>query len=154
MTALLQKAGIEAYFPQVNMQKRPYKPLTLEPLFPGYLIGRLNPVNGEIRLVQYAPGILYVVGYGGEPCPVPDQLIVSIQERLSRRNGQLAAMNYRPGDRVVITSGPLQDAAAIFDCHLSPKGRARVLIQILDRLCQAEVHIGQLRRDNHTAGTT
>jgi hypothetical protein len=51
-----------------------------------------------------------------------------------------------PGDRVVITAGPLRDVEAIFDRTLSPSGRVCVLIRMLERLCRAEVHVSGLQR--------
>jgi transcription antitermination factor NusG len=52
----------------------------------------------------------------------------------------------RPGDRILIVSGPLKGIEAIFDRHLSASGRVRVLIEILDRLCRTEVHLDQIQR--------
>ena len=150
---LLQEAGIEVYAPQISVQKRLDKSFTTEPLFPGYIFGRLNPQVGEIRLVEYTRGILYVVGYGGKPCPVPDNLIISIKESLNRRCEQEITPDYHPGDRLIITTGPMQDVAAIFDCHLSASGRVRILIQVLQRLYRVEVNIKQLRRANPAEGT-
>lgn len=150
--ALLQRAGIEVYVPEVRVQKRPYHPPTVEPLFPGYLFSRLSPQLGEIRLARYTPGILYVVGFGEEACPVPDDLIVSIQQRIAREKGRAAFPDYQPGERVLITSGPLRDLEGVFDRRLSASGRVRVFIHILHRLCGAEVHIGQLQRAGKAAG--
>ena len=142
----LTRAGIEVYLPQVRVHRQHGKASACEPFFPGYFFGHLDPQQTEIHLAKYTPGILYVVGYGDEPSPVPDELITSIQRRLARVRGQGPLVDFRPGDRVVITSGPLQGLDAIFDCSLSPTGRVRVLIQILQRVCRAEVRASQLRR--------
>lgn len=150
---LLRRGGIEVYVPQLKVQKQLHRPPTVEPLFPGYLFGRLDPQKGEIRLAQYTPGILYVVGFGAEPCPVPNELILSIQERIARGWKGRVEPEYRQGERVVIASGPLRDVEAIFDRKLSPKGRVRVLVKILSRLCGVEVHVGQLRRSGKAMGT-
>lgn len=151
-SALLQLAGTEVYIPQVSVQKHPRKPQTFEPLFPGYLFSRLSPQLGEIRLAKYTPGILYVVSSGAEPSPVPNELIVSIQQRISQGWGRIVGTEYQCGDRVVINNGPLRDLEAIFDHKLSPNGRVRVLIRILNRLCGVEVHVAQLRRVSKAAG--
>lgn len=150
--ALLAKAGIEVYIPEVRVHKQHGKPPVLEPFFPGYLFSRLDPLLGEIRLANYTSGILHVVGFGDQPCPVPDSLILYIKERLMRGGAGAARENLSPGERVVITSGPLEGVQAIFDCHLSPTGRVRVLIQMLERLCRTELHVGQLRRAREAAG--
>ena len=150
--ALLAKADIEVYLPQVIPARRLGRAALPEPLFPGYLFGRLDPLRGELHLARYTHGILYVVGYGGQPCPVPDELVLSIRERLARSQGRKPLLDFSPGDRVVITSGPFRDVEAVFDGHLSAAGRARVLIQILQRLCCADVPIGQLRLLSKAAG--
>lgn len=149
---LLERAGVEVYVPQIKVQRRKYSPPALEPLFPGYLFGRLDPAAGEIRMAKYTPGILHVLGYGHEPCPLPDSLILSLRERLAGRNGQLACPDFVPGERVVIARGPLRDVEAIFDCRLSATGRVRVLVNLVQRLCRAEVHISDLRRAKKAAG--
>ncbi len=143
---LLTGAGIEVYFPQERVHKQHGKPPVSEALFPGYLFGRLDPERAEIRLAGYTPGILYVVGYGGEPYPVPDDLIAYIRQRLARRLGRPDRDDLRQGDRLVILSGPLRGVEAVFDRHLSATGRVRILVQILRRLCPAEVDIRQLKR--------
>ncbi|NLG50271.1 MAG: hypothetical protein GX552_09205, partial [Chloroflexi bacterium] len=50
----------------------------------------------------------------------------------------------RRGDRVRIISGPLCDLDAVFDRHLTGKGRARVLIEFLGRMTSAEVDLAML----------
>lgn len=143
--ALLTRAGIEVYLPQTRVHKQPGRGPILEPFFPGYFFGQLDPLLGDVRLVKYTPGILYIVGYGDEPWPVPDDLIAAIQERLTRSRGAPAHASFRPGDRVVITGGPLRDVDAIFDRGLSATGRVRVLVRILGSLRPTEVHLAQLR---------
>ncbi len=144
--ALLSRAQIEVYLPEVAVRQQGGKSPIVAPFFPGYLFCRLDPQLGEIQLARYTTGILHVVGYGGQPWPLPDDLILAIQQRLAGFKGLSAKPDFRPGDRVVITGGSLRDVEAIFDRHLSASGRARVLIEILHRLCHANVHVGQLRR--------
>jgi transcriptional antiterminator RfaH len=148
---LLTGAGIEVFFPRQRVHKQHGKPPASEPLFPGYLFGRLDPELAELRLASYTPGIHYVVGYGGEPYPVPDDLILYIRQRLDRRQARLDHDDLRHGDRLVILSGPLRGVEAIFDRHLSATGRVRILVQILKRLCPAEAHVRQLRRISKAA---
>ncbi len=150
--ALLTRAGVEIYLPQTKVRKQHGKPPALEAFFPGYLFGQLDPLLGEIRLASYTSGILYVLGYGDEPCPVPDELVLAIRERLERRHGRAGALGLRHGEPVVITRGPLRDVEAAFDATLSASGRVRVLIRLLDRLCRAELDIGDLRRKTQAVG--
>ena len=149
---LLAKAGIEVYVPQVKVNKQYGRPPVLEPFFPGYFFGRLDPARGEIRLASYTSGVFYVVSFGGQPWPLPDDLIYAIKERLAENRGHLPLADYHRGDRLVVVSGPLKGAEAIFDCQLSPTGRVRVLIQMIHRLCRVDLHVGELRQAGKAAG--
>ena len=75
---------------------------------------------------------------------MPDEVILAIQQRLVHGRGR-EPEDFRHGDRVIITGGPLRGLEAIFDCNLSPTGRVRVLIQLLERVCPAELRATQLR---------
>lgn len=143
---LLARAGIETFVPQIKVRKKRYEPPAVEPLFPGYLFGYLDPEQGEIRLAEYTSGIQYVVGFGGEPSPVPEALITSIRERLADPQHYGWLPDFKPGDRVVIQSGPLRDVEAVFDRRLSATGRVHVLIRLMERFCRAELDVTQLRR--------
>lgn len=149
---LLSGAGIDVYLPREPVHRQHGKPPVLEPFFPGYLFGRLDPELAEIRLARYTPGILYVVGYGTEPCPVPDNLIQYIQQRLAGSRGR-ALSEFHQGDRLIISSGPLRGVEGIFDRPLSASGRVRVLVQILKRLCPTELHVRQVQRVEKAASS-
>lgn len=144
--AQLARAGLDVYLPVTARRRAEGGAALPEPYFPGYLFSRLDPLRGEIRLVRYTAGVLYVVGYGDDPWPVPDELVESIRTRLADEGRRSNGRDFKPGERLVVTSGPLKDAEAIFDRHLSGAGRARVLIRMLERLCRAELNVGQLRR--------
>ena len=143
--ALLTRAGIEIYLPRLS-SRRGDGATSSEPFFPGYFFGRLDPSVGEIRLASFTLGVLYVLGYGGTPTPVPDDLVVTIRGRIAERNDQAARSVYRRDERLTITRGPLHGVEAIFDRHLTGNGRVRVLIEMLGRLCPAEVAISELQR--------
>lgn len=141
--ALLTRAGLEVYVPQVKALRAPSRPPVLEPFFPSYFFAQLDPMAGELRMANYTTGVLYVVGYGGQPMPVPGTVIERIRERLA--HGHLIAPTYRAGEAVKVTSGPLSGVEAVFDSHLSASGRVRILINMLERLCPVELSVGQLR---------
>jgi transcriptional antiterminator RfaH len=149
---LLGRAGLEIYFPQLKVVKGAGRPTTVEPLFPCYLFGRLDPDLQEIRLASYTSGIQYVLGYDREPYSVPDSLVAAIKERVARNRGMAALPEFRRGESVVITDGLLRDLEAVFDRNVSKTGRARVLIQILGHIWPAEVHVGQLRPAKNAKG--
>jgi len=137
---LLERANLEVFLPRIGRRGRA---MELEPLFPGYLFARLDPMLGDVQTVRYTYGVAHLVGFGGEPAVVPDALIAAIRQRVATRQ---LAITFGKGERVVITSGPFKDVEAIFDRRLSAEGRVQVLIRIVERFCRAEMHVGQLRR--------
>jgi transcriptional antiterminator RfaH len=148
---MLSRAGIEAYVPQVPVRQQHGRPASPVPFFPGYFFSKLDPDLGEIQMARYTVGVLDVVGYGGKAWSVPEELVEAIKDRLRGADAARALANFNHGERVVITSGPLKDAEAVFDRHLSAAGRVRVLVRMLQRMCPAEVNVGHLRRDTKAA---
>ncbi len=149
--SFIARSNVEVYVPWIKVPVAGGKPPVRQPFFPGYFFSRLDPTSSEVTLVRYSPGVQYLLGYGDHPWPVPDDLVQTIKERLEREGGRGRAVVYRAGERVVITRGPLEGVEAIFDRHLSPDGRVRVLIQIVQRLCRAELHVSQLRPTHQAA---
>ena len=143
--AVLERSEIEVYLPQVAAHNERGKVPSLVPFFPNYLFAHLDPEIGELQRARYAQGIMYVVSYGDDPCPVPDDLVSLIRERIASSNGRVPAMEFRQGDRVLVTAGALRDVEAVFDRRLSASGRVQVLVQMLQRLCRVDLHVGQLR---------
>src|SRR5262245_2097253 len=140
----LARAGIEVFVPRVRVHHRA-RLVSQELLFPGYFFARLDTTLGQVHMASYTPGVLHVVGFGGQATPVPDSLVDAISERLAQ-SGDLLGPGFSCGDRVVITRGPMKDVQAVFDRRLSAAGRVQILIQVLERVCRAEVGIDQLRR--------
>jgi transcriptional antiterminator RfaH len=149
--SLLTQAGIEVYLPQVRARQQHAKPPGVSPFFPGYLFARLDPLLAEIRLANYTSGISYVVGYGGEPWPVPDDLIFFLQRGMADGRNQGSDEEFRPGDRIVVTSGPLRGIEGVFDHNLSTTGRVRILVHVLNRLCPTNIPVRQVRRSTQAA---
>ena len=142
----LDAAGLEVLLPQIAVNRHG-SVVSREPLFPGYLFARLDPGSGHIHMVSYSAGVSRVVGFGGEPTPVPEELVAAIKER-SRAETEGRSPAFRAGDSVLSAHGPLKDVEAIFDRRLSATGRALVLIQIVERVCRTEVHLSHLRPTN------
>jgi transcriptional antiterminator RfaH len=149
--ALLDRAGLEVFVPEIKVKKRAGNAVVVEPFFPGYLFSRLDASAGEIHMANYTHGILYVVGYAQEPWPVPDGLIATLKERLAHQPGRALLADVNHGDRLLITNGPFKGFEAVFDRYLSPTGRVQVLIEILNRVCRAEIDAGQLRNVGRAA---
>ncbi|MGQ9768510.1 MAG: transcription termination/antitermination protein NusG, partial [Anaerolineae bacterium] len=79
---------------------------------------------------------------------VPDAAIQLIQERLRaiEAAGGLPKHPFKPGDEVVIDSGPLAGLCGIFEGPMGPAERVRILIRFLGETNKAEVPVEMLRR--------
>jgi transcription antitermination factor NusG len=144
--AFLQGRGMEIYFPTIPVPHRAGRPGE-RAFFPNYLFARADIDVVGLWTLNYAPGMRRVVVCGDTPVRVDEKLIVQLRERLARAEvidtyGQVLEQ----GDRVMITAGPLKDMDAVFDQRLSPTGRVRILIQLLNRWSKVELDADILRK--------
>ena len=127
--------AIEVFFPRIpsgNANKR--KP-RMEAYFPGYIFVHADLEQLGITPLQWLPGVISIVSFGGTPAHVPNALINTIRSKIkhinSNKEGDIAK-RIKPGDLVNISGGPFAGYKAIFDSHLSGGERARVLLTLLD----------------------
>jgi transcription antitermination factor NusG len=96
-------------------------------------------------MARWAPGSAYFLGAGGNPEPVPAELVEAIRQRAEaiKQHGW-GQPQLKKNDRVVIERGPLAGLSAIFDGHLSAAGRARVFVEMVRRLVPVDVDVAAL----------
>lgn len=141
---LLSRQGIEVYLPKIRRRKRAGdKPW--EPLFPGYLFAALALDGGEGVMARWIPGVAYLLGYGGMPWPVPEELLARIKARLATGAAGLPP-RFQPGQRVLIDEGPFAGLEAVFEGTLSPVGRCWVLLEILGRSVPVQIETDWLKK--------
>jgi transcriptional antiterminator RfaH len=144
--AFLKGRGIEVYFPTIPAP-RGSRGNAERAFFPSYLFAHVDLTAVGLWTLHYAPGMRGVVMFGGVPARVDDCVIARLKERLARLDVVDALGEaLTPGDRVIITTGPLADFEAVFDKRLSPDGRVRVLIQFLQRWTPVEIEASALRK--------
>ena len=153
--SVLTERGIEVYFPTVPASRRRNRPAE-RAFFPCYLFAHADLDAVGLWTVHYTPGARGIVMFGGVPARVDDSLIAALLERLARADpsspsaGQVVVDAYgkmiEPGDRVVITECPFAELEAIFDRRLSPAGRVRVLIHLMQRWTAVEMDADALRK--------
>jgi transcriptional antiterminator NusG len=88
------------------------------------------------------------VGYGENPTPIPDHVIIEIRRRVdeSQQKDPLGLGQFRRGDRVRITAGPFEGFEGMFDARLGGKTRSRILLEFVGRLTATEVDIRTLEK--------
>jgi transcriptional antiterminator RfaH len=122
----------------------------LVPYFPGYLFVLVDLESAGKSVFQWMPHTIGLVGFGGEPAYVPENLIHELRKRveeISRAGGEVFD-GLKSGDTVRISSGPFAGFEAIFDARLSGDERVRVLLEFLNnkRRLPIELSAGQIER--------
>lgn len=142
--SLLESKGLEAYLPTVKIRKNGHCKVT--PFFSCYLFVRVGPSN-DLSSMRWTPGLRRVVSFGDQPALVDDDVISFLRQRLAEMEEMgYRASQFKSGERVLITSGPLKDFEAVFEHGLSSGQRARILVDFLGRWTRCEVEIDRLKK--------
>jgi transcriptional antiterminator RfaH len=114
---------------------RPVNPRSrkVKAYFPGYVFGRVDLEQSGRPILDWIPGAIGIINFGGDPAPVPDHLVNTLQHHLEIINASHKKISnpYQPGDVVAIQGGPFSGYEAIFDIHLPGRDRAEVLLKMM-----------------------
>ncbi len=137
--ASLERRHVEVYLPLLSKTSSRAGQRAWEVLFPGYLFASLTIPSEEWLAARSAPDIDYFLGCHGHPVALPDDFVPALRARLERTNQAGGMARLQPGARVRITAGPFRYLEAIFERQLSPRGRAEVLVQVLQRMIRVQL---------------
>ncbi len=144
----LELRKIEIFAPRIRVQVVNPRARRVRPYFPGYVFVRADLEDMGMSVLQYVPGAAGLITFGGEPAFIPDGLIHAIRLRVDEINsagGELFDV-LKPGETVLVHSGPFAGYEAIFDARLPGKERVRVLLKMLrDRKMPVELPAGYIR---------
>lgn len=112
------------------------------PLFPGYVFVKLD-LRERLKVLQLR-GVVGLVGFGGQPSPLPDEEIGMLRKGLSSRSA-IPHHYMDVGQRVRIERGPLQGLEGIL---VARKNRLRLVVsvQLIMRSVAVEVNDADLWR--------
>jgi len=111
----------------------------LKPLFPSYIFGKFE-LEQDYPLVRWARGVKKVLGFGGYPIPVAEEVIQIIKDRTDTDGIVRRRSDFRPNDVVRIKSGPLKDLSGIFERWVSDNERVRILLSLIGYQPAVELH--------------
>lgn len=119
----------------------------LRPLFPAYLFVRCDLSVVGIASLQWVPGLRRILSFGAQPAMVPEQAIRLIEDGLREIEaaGGLIPHRFKPGDTVVLDSGPLAGLRGIFQGPVGPAERVRILVHFLGETNRMQVPVEALR---------
>lgn len=123
----LSARNIEHFLPFFSSVRRwKDRRVTLQlPLFPGYVFVRTT-LRDRLRTLQI-PGVARLVGFGGEPTPLEDHEVNSLQQALSNGLKAMPHPYISVGRRVRITAGPLAGREGVISRR---KGLLRLILSL------------------------
>jgi len=117
----------------------------LKPLFLGYVLGKFS-LEQDYSLVRWARGVKRVLGIGGWPVPVAEEVVAVIRERVDPGGIVRYSDDFQPNQRVRIKSGPLKDLMAIFQRWMPDRERVKILLSVIGYQPVVELHYSMLER--------
>ncbi len=126
--------NLEVYCPMLQMEGKSPRARKAWPYFPGYLFTHVDLADVSTSVLRWLPGAIGLVSFGGEPAYVPDTLLNTIRcriEQINDTNRMLLQKTLKPGDKVMVHSGPFAGYEAIFCTQLRDTERVQVLLQLL-----------------------
>lgn len=145
---LEESLGLETYFPRLKRQRviRRVRRTVLSPLFPRYLFCRFDPAL-QFRAVRFAPDVIDVVRFGEFPTIVDTGIIDELKTWAGEAVDVISIEpQLCPGDRVVITDGPMRGLQAVIIQQRSDRDRVAVLLAALEFSAQVMINRAQLQR--------
>jgi transcription antitermination factor NusG len=123
----LQQRTVESYLP-VYTAVRQWKDRRVKldiPLFPGYVFVRIS-LQDRLQVLQL-PSVVRLVGFGGQPTPLPDHQIEALRQGLTHTVFMKPHPYLKVGQRARVKSGPLQGLEGIL---LRKKKLSRFIISL------------------------
>ena len=132
----LQRQNYQVYLPRYARTIRHARKSehVIRPYFPRYLFVNLNLAINEWRPIRSTIGVSNIVCFGEQPAPLPQGVVGTLQ-RQENADGfiELANRNsLKPGDSVVVLSGPFADQLGLC-ASVSDNERVAILLELLGR---------------------
>ena len=139
ITALgLKGKGYEPYVPAYHVQRRRSERVIKSdhPLFPGYVFCCFDVKHRLPILIT--TGVVSIVGFGGEPAPIPDHEIEAVRAALRSGLPSEPCPYLREGQRIRVVRGSLDGVEGIL---LKKKNQLRMVISVsmLQRSISVEI---------------
>ncbi|MCC7208725.1 MAG: hypothetical protein IT323_15565 [Anaerolineae bacterium] len=144
----LEANDVETYFPTITVTPVNPRASRIRPYFPNYMFVRVDLEAVRFSVLQWLPGAVGLVEFGGVPAHIPDNFIHELRRRIAALEamGGLTFGELKKGDVVKITKGPFAGYEAIFDMRLSGTERVRLLLDVLGRLVNTTVSVGDIEK--------
>lgn len=143
----LSTKGVEIFSPRMERFTTRNAKVTkeLKPLFPSYIFGKFD-IELSYPLVRWARGVKCILGYGGHPAPIAEEVIRIIMERADTQGIVRVKQSYKPNDLIRIQAGPLKNLLGIFERWVSDTERVKVLLNLVGYQPSIELHYSMIEK--------
>ena len=117
----------------------------LKPLFPGYIFGKFD-LEQNYPLVRWGRGVKKVLGFGGYPTSISEEVVEIIKERTDTEGIVRLKQNFKANDVIRIKTGPLKDLLGIFERWVSDNERVRILLNLIGYQPAVEMHYSMIEK--------
>jgi transcription elongation factor/antiterminator RfaH len=145
----LENAHFEVFYPRIKaaVKGANRQVSRVKSLFPSYLFARMNLDDANVlHMIKYTRGVHKILGSGPIPVPIPKVVVETIRERVSDADVIEQQMVFKKGDQVRVRGGWLDDLVGILEKPVSPAGRVKVLLNIVNKCVRAELDIANIER--------
>ncbi len=146
-TSYLSTKGVEIFSPLMEAftTKNARTTKELKALFPGYIFGKFD-LEQNYPLVRWARGVKCVLGFGGYPTPISEEVVEIIREKTDARGVVRVKGDYEPNEVVRVKTGPLKDLLGIFERWVSDSERVRILLNLIGYQPSIELHYSMIEK--------
>ena len=116
-----------------------------QPLFPQYLFAKFN-AREQLSKILFTRGVHNVVCFGDSPACVSEEIIDVIRARIDQNGFVKLNNDLKPGDRVVISAGPLKNLIGIFERQVKGSERIMILLTAIGYQGHLEVDRNLIKR--------
>jgi transcriptional antiterminator RfaH len=146
----LQNLDLQTYLPLIKSVVAGQEPIE-KPFFPCYLFLKADFHTVSLSAIQWTSGLRRIISYNSDYAPLSTELIELIQQKVQRFADRPQLLcRFTPGEKVRITTGPLQGLVAIFDQPLNDQQRVQVLLHILGQANRVKVDVQHLEKTSES----
>jgi transcriptional antiterminator NusG len=136
----LRRKEVETFFPRLLLSQHSPWHGQVAPLFPGYLFVRIF-VPEEYSSVCWAPGVKYLVGSGGTPTPLAEDVVAYLRRHANAEGVVTGQPSLQAGQEIRINSGPFHGLIGVIQNPPNAKRRVKILMQLLQRQVKVELPV-------------
>jgi transcriptional antiterminator RfaH len=141
--------GVESFSPRLREGRRNQFNGAVtyysKPMFPRYIFARFD-AEQMLSKVSYTRGVHSVVGFGGGPSPIPDEVIEVLRAQVGADGYVKLCDEFKRGDELVITSGLLKNFRGVFERHARDSERVLLLLDTVNFQGRLSVGCDAVRR--------